>query len=102
MTDNPEPYGFSDDELAAQPTAFRDGLFRDQVVVVSGGATGLGKAIASLFARLGAKLVICGRSAEKLEAARPFFARFDTPLMCHPMSIRDADCTNWLVSGAGT
>jgi len=40
------------------------GTFRDQVVVVTGGGTGLGKAIAVEFARLGAALAIVSRGAE--------------------------------------
>ncbi len=57
-----EPY-------AARPTIFRGDLFAGQSVLVSGGGSGIGKAIAFLFGRLGAKLAICGRKMEKLEAA---------------------------------
>ena len=46
----------TDEELAALPLMYRDGLFQDQVVLVSGAGRGLGKAIAFQFARLGAKL----------------------------------------------
>ena len=100
MTEIAPNYGFTDEELAAQPTSFKEGLFADQVVMVSGGGTGLGKAIAALFARLGAKLVICGRSQEKLDAAAGFFERFDTPLLCHAMSIRDPESVESLFDAA--
>ena len=89
MTEETNPYGFSDDELAAQPTVYKDGLFEGQVAVVSGGGTGLGLAVAGLFARLGGKLVICGRNQAKLDAALPFFERYDTEVMTHAMTIRD-------------
>ena len=54
MTDDPSSakLGLTDAELAVHPTVFADGAFKDQVVVVSGGAGGIGRAIAWLFARL--------------------------------------------------
>ena len=55
------------------PTVFRDGLLRGQVVLVSGGAGGIGRAICYLVGRLGASVMACGRDEAKLErlAATP-------------------------------
>jgi citronellol/citronellal dehydrogenase len=46
---------------------FRDGLLDGQVAIVSGGGSGIGRAIALELASLGATVTVCGRRAEPLE-----------------------------------
>ncbi len=85
-------FGMSDDEVAALPLHYRDDLFAGRVVLVSGAGQGIGKAIAFHYARLGAALVICGRNAERLEAAAAALrSRFGTEVQSHVMTIRDPD-----------
>ena len=43
---------------------------KDKGVIVTGGSKGIGLAIAEGFAREGARVSICSRGAEALEAAR--------------------------------
>ncbi len=56
----------SDADLASHPSALAAGLFKDRTVVVSGAGSGIGRATAWLAARLGAYVVLCGRTQEKL------------------------------------
>ncbi len=60
------------ESLWASPTAFRNDLFKDQIALVCGGGSGIGRATALSFARLGATVVITGRSQEKLDAVVSF------------------------------
>lgn len=60
------------DALWRAETVYRPDLFAGRVAIVSGGGSGIGCATALLLARLGAKVTICGRSAEKLEAVSSF------------------------------
>jgi citronellol/citronellal dehydrogenase len=96
MSEETKTYGFTDAELAAHPTVYRDDLFKGQVVLVSGGATGLGRAIASLFARLGATLVICARDEERLKGAADFFTSLGAEVMTQAMTIRDPEAVGHL------
>lgn len=46
-----------------------DGLFSDEVVLITGGGTGIGLASATEMGLLGAKVAICGRRSEPLRKA---------------------------------
>jgi NAD(P)-dependent dehydrogenase (short-subunit alcohol dehydrogenase family) len=59
-----------DGTSAPMDQLFAAGLFADQVVLITGGGTGIGRAVAEETGRLGAKLVLCGRRQEKLDTAR--------------------------------
>ena len=89
-------FGKTDDELATMPLTFRDGLFAGQVVLVSGAGRGIGKAIAFLFARLGAKLVLCGRDQARLDAVAGALSGLGAEVLAQPTSIRDPDAVGKL------
>ncbi|MDO9483668.1 MAG: SDR family NAD(P)-dependent oxidoreductase, partial [Hydrogenophaga sp.] len=94
-------FGFDDEALATRPTVYQSGLFEGQVVMVSGAGSGIGKAIAFLYARLGAKLVICGRDPAKLESCAEWLRRLGSPdVLVHPMTIRDPEQVEQLIDVA--
>ena len=76
---------------SAGETALRPGTFDGRTVLVTGGGTGLGKAIASEFARLGASIVIASRSAEHLEAGRAAMEALGAPTAAAVCDIRDPE-----------
>jgi len=97
--DPPKQWGMSDDELAHAPLCFRDDVLKGQVCVVSGGGSGMGRAIAYVLTRLGAQVVVCGRRAEKLaETARGIEQRLGRTVMAKAMTIRDPDTVESLIS----
>lgn len=79
--------------------ALREGALRGKTIVVTGGGTGLGKAMAMYFSELGANLVIASRKQEVLDATaqeiekKTGYAVF--PLAC---DIRDIDDVEHLLA----
>ena len=98
MTDQPSPakLGLTDGELAAHPTMFAADACKDQVVIVSGGAGGIGRAIAWLFARLGAHVAVVGRDGGKLDALVTQLAGRGLKASAHIADIREPDAVNAL------
>jgi len=84
-------FGFSDEELKTLPTVYRADLFSGKTVVVSGGGSGFGKAIACLLARLGANVAICGRNEEKLAATVSLLESMGAQVFSRSLTIRDPD-----------
>ncbi|ODV10721.1 MAG: short-chain dehydrogenase [Rubrivivax sp. SCN 70-15] len=83
-------FGLDDAALVALPLGFEPGLLDGQVVLVSGAGSGIGKAIAFLCARLGARLVVCGRDPVKLAACETWLRRLGSPdVLVQPTDIRD-------------
>lgn len=72
-------------------SALPAGTFEGTVVLVTGGGTGLGKAIAAEFARLGADLVVASRKPEHLAAAEEGLAGLGGRVLAVACDIRDAD-----------
>ncbi len=74
-------------ELGA--SALPAGTYDGMTVFVTGAGTGLGKAIAGEFARLGANIVIASRKAEHLDAGRAAIEAIGAPVLTVACDIRD-------------
>lgn len=57
----------SDHDLATRPTVYAADALKNRIALISGGAGGIGRATAWLFARLGAHVVLAGRDQAKLD-----------------------------------
>lgn len=71
--------------------ALGSGTFEETVVVVTGGGTGLGRAIATEFARLGASIVILSRKNEHLEQGRTAIESLGAEVLALSCDIRTAE-----------
>ena len=76
---------------------FGDGLFDGEVALVSGGGSGLGRAIAIQMASLGARVALCGRRIERLEETAAHIREAGGTVTTHAMSIRDPDAVADLI-----
>jgi citronellol/citronellal dehydrogenase len=87
----PETFGLTDDELAIQRTVFASDALKDMVVVVTGATGGIGRAIAWLFARLGALVVLVGRNQTKLDALTARMTQHALKVSSYAADIREPD-----------
>jgi citronellol/citronellal dehydrogenase len=96
MDDRQTKPGLTDAELAVRPTVFAADALKDSVVVVSGGSGGIGRAIAWLFARLGAHIVVVGRDQSKLDALVTELAGRNLKASAFATDIREPDAVGAL------
>jgi dehydrogenase/reductase SDR family protein 4 len=89
------------------------GLLTGKVAVVTGASRGIGKAIAEVFAREGARVVICGRKQETLDQVAREIGPAVRPVACHVgrldqiegminTTVREFGRIDILVNNAGT
>jgi citronellol/citronellal dehydrogenase len=82
---------------------FHPGLFADKRVIVTGGGTGIGRATADLFARLGARVFIGSRNEDNVRpAAEALSAEASHPVGWHTVDTRDTERVDEFVEAALT
>ncbi|MGE4616534.1 MAG: SDR family oxidoreductase, partial [Gammaproteobacteria bacterium] len=80
------------EDLAAHPTSFTADFLKGQTVFVCGGGSGIGRATAWLAARLGARVILGGRTEEKLRSvADAINDRDGLSASLQVLDIRDSD-----------
>lgn len=87
-----DPYhSHSFEELCGLPVVYHDELFAEQVVLITGGAGGIGTAMSVLFGRLGATIVATGRTTESLARLAANLATINVACDTVTMTVRDSD-----------
>jgi citronellol/citronellal dehydrogenase len=70
-------------------SVFRSGLFANQVVIVTGGGSGIGRCTAHELASLGAHVALVGRNADKIERVKGEISDDGGNASAHICDIRD-------------
>ena len=80
-------------------TVFRPDLLEDRVFIVTGGGSGLGRALALQVAELGGRVAICGRRQERLDETAALVADAGgKPILAEALSIRDPEAVSRFVA----
>ncbi|MEW6703756.1 MAG: SDR family oxidoreductase [Pseudomonadota bacterium] len=72
-------------------SVFRDGLFDGQVVLVTGGGSGIGRCTAHELSALGATVALVGRNVSKLESVQAELGTQGARCSIHACDIREED-----------
>lgn len=66
-------------------------ILKEKVAIITGGSSGMGKGMAARFAREGARVVITGRTQEKLDEAKKEIEQFSGQVLTVQMDIRNIE-----------
>ena len=92
-------FALDDATLASLDTVFHPEVLKDKVFLISGGGSGIGRAIAYLVTRLGGRVMICGRRESMLkETAAGIQKYLDKRIEHMAMTIRDPQAVDALIA----
>jgi citronellol/citronellal dehydrogenase len=99
----PERWAGSSHRLASQAhmsydSIFKAGLFSGQVVIVTGGGSGIGRCTAHELASLGAAVALVGRKVDRLQAVREEIAQAGGRASVHAGDIREEEQVKAMVA----
>jgi len=77
-----------------------DGCYKGRVALVTGGGSGMGRAMALEFARLGASVLVAGRRPEPLEETVAMIEQAGGAAAAQPTDVRDPDQVQAMVDAA--
>lgn len=77
---------------------FRAGLFKDQVIIITGAGSGMGRCTAHELASLGATVVLVGRTLSKLQTVEQEIKAEQGLAACFSADIRDEERVKTVVS----
>ena len=78
---------------------FRPDLFSGQVIIVTGGGSGIGRCTAHELASLGATVALVGRNPEKLASVRAEITEDGGTASTHPCDIREEETVRATIAG---
>lgn len=82
-------------------SVFRPGLFAGQIIIVTGGGSGLGRCTAHELAGLGATVALVGHKIEKLSTVQEDIGAASGKASVHVCDVRDASMVSTVLAQHG-
>lgn len=79
---------------------FREAMLEGKTILITGGGTGLGRAMGTRFLELGANLIITGRRKEILEQAAAEMCHEDKRILALPCDVKDVHAVDDVIEAA--
>lgn len=77
---------------------FKEDTLKNEVILITGGGSGLGLSMAKKFAELGADIAICGRTEKKLKDAKEELKEHGTDVRYYTCDVRDYEAVGEMIN----